>query len=103
MEVIEMWNKDEAKIAAQLFIAELFGKDYVRSHISDSCESYPSDDYDEVEYEYFLGFEGNDDTNLWTVFARVLVNRETKECIFLDYKTPDGKRMENPIKPTNFA
>ncbi len=45
----------------------------------------------------------DDDTNLWTVFARVLVNRETKKCIFLDYKTPDGVRMENLIKPTSFA
>lgn len=98
-----MWNKDEAKAAALLFIADCFGRDYVKSHISDSCESYPSDGDAEVEYEYFLGFEGNDDANLWTVFARVLVNRETKKCIFLDYKTPDGKRMENPIKPISFA
>ncbi len=98
-----MWNKDEAKIAALLFVADLFGKDYIKSHISDSCESYPSNEYDEVEYEYFIGFEGNVDTNLWTVFARVLVNRETKVCSFLDYKTPDGNRMENPIKPTSFA
>ena len=33
----------------------------------------------------------------------VLVDREKKECKFLDYKTPDGVRMENPIKPTSFA
>ena len=96
-----MWNKDEAKVAAILYITELFGKDYVKSHISDSCEAYPSDEYDDVEYDYFMGFEGND--NLWTVFARVLVNRETKKCVFLDYKTPDGKRMENPVKPISFA
>ncbi len=98
-----MWNKDEAKVAALIFIAEFFGKDYVKAHIADACEAYPADIYDDVEYEYFLGFEGAEDANLWTVFARVLVNRETKECIFLDYKTPDGKRMENPIKPTSFA
>ena len=98
-----MWNKDEAKVAALLFIADSFGKDYVKSHISDSCEAYPTEDYNDVEYEYFLGFEGDDITGLWTVFARVLVNRETKECKFLDYKTPDGIRMENPIKPTNYA
>ena len=36
-----MWNKDEAKVAALLFIADSFGKDYVKSHISDSCESFP--------------------------------------------------------------
>ena len=98
-----MLNKDEAKVAALLFVTDLFGKDYVKSHVPNSCESYPSDKYDEVQYEYFIGFEGNDDTNLWTVFARVLVNRETKECTFLDYKTPDGTRMENPVKPTSFA
>ena len=98
-----MWNKDEAKVAALLFIADSFGKDYVKAHISDSCESYPTDDYDEVEYEYFLGFESDDTTNRWRVFARVLVDREKKECKFLDYKTPDGVRMENPIKPTSFA
>ena len=98
-----MWNKDEARVALLIFIAYFCGKEYVKAHLSDSCESYPTDNYDEVEDEYFIGFEGNDETNLWTVFARVLVNRETKECTFLDYKTPDGKRMENPIKPTSFA
>ena len=98
-----MWNKDEAKVAALLFIADFFGKEYVKSHISDACESYPTDEYGEEDYEYFIGFEGNDDTNLWTVYARVLVNRKEKTCSFLDYKTPDGKRMENPIKPTSFA
>ena len=103
MEVIEMWNKDEAKIAAIVFIADHFGKDYVKSHISNACEAYPTDDSNEVEYEYFVGFEGDEGSNLWTVFARVLVNQETKECRFLDYKTPDGKRMDNPIRPTSFA
>ncbi|MCR5516970.1 MAG: hypothetical protein K6F17_00145 [Lachnospiraceae bacterium] len=98
-----MLSKFEAKIAACGAIADLFGVDYFRSHFKDACEAYPADIYDDVEYEYFLGFEGAEDANLWTVFARVLVNRETKECIFLDYKTPDGKRMENPIKPTSFA
>ncbi len=98
-----MLNKFEAKIAACGAIADLFGVDYFREHYKEACESYPSDEYDEVEYEYFLGFEGDDETNKWTVFARVLVNRESKECIFLDYKTPDGERMENPIKPTSFA
>ncbi len=98
-----MWNKDEAKVAATLFIANYFGKEYVKSHIADACEAYPSDENDEIEYEYFLGFEGDDETGLWTVFARVLVNRDTKECIFLDYRNPDGIRMENPLKPTSFT
>lgn len=98
-----MLNKTEAKIAACGAVADLFGLEYFKSHFEDACQSYPTEDYDEVEYEYFLGFESDEETNLWTVFARVMVNRETKECVFLDYKTPDGKRMENPIKPTSFA
>lgn len=96
-----MINKEEAKVDAWVAIADLFGKDYFRSHFENACHSYPDDQYDDVEYEYFIGFEGKD--NLWTVFAIVLVNRETEECKFLDYKTPDGKRMENPIKPISFA
>lgn len=44
-----MWNKDEAKVAALLFIADFFGKDYVKTHISTACEAYPSEEYDEKE------------------------------------------------------
>ena len=93
--------KEEARIIAILKIADLVGKEYFRSHWVGSCQAYTGDD--DVEYEYFLGFEGDDEKNLWTVFARVSVNRETEEAIFLDYKTPDGHRMENPIKKTSFA
>ncbi len=96
-----MLNKDEAKVDAWGAIADLFGVDYFRSHFEEACQSYPDDKYDDVEYEYFMGFEGEE--GLWTVFAKVLVNRETKEVTFLDYKTPDGKRMEKPIKPISFA
>lgn len=96
-----MLNKDEAKVDAWGAIADLFGVDYFRAHFEDACQSYPDDQYDDVEYEYFMGFESEE--GLWTVFAKVLVNRETKEVTFLDYKTPDGKRMENPIKPISFA
>ena len=96
-----MLNKDEAKVDAWGAIADLFGVDYFRAHFEDACQSYPDDQYDDVEYEYFLGFEGEE--GLWKVFAKVLVNRETKEVTFLDYKTPDGKRMENPIKPISFV
>lgn len=98
-----MLNKIEAKMLATIEIAKMLGVEYVKERLNDSCESYPTDDYDDVEWEYFLGFEGDDSTGLWTVFARVSVNRETEEVTFLDYKTPDGKRMENPIKPTSFA
>ena len=96
-----MLNKDEAKVDAWGAIANLFGVDYFRAHFEDACQSYPDDKYDDVEYEYFMGFEGEE--GLWTVFAKVLVNQKTKEVTFLDYKTPDGKRMEKPIKPISFA
>ncbi|MCR4929397.1 MAG: hypothetical protein K5988_05315 [Lachnospiraceae bacterium] len=98
-----MLNKTEAKIAACGAIAELFGISYFKAHIQDACEAYPAEEYDDIEYEYFLGFEGDSKTGLWTSFAKVLVNRETKECTFLDYRTPDGKRMDNPIKPISFT
>ena len=98
-----MLNREEANIVATIKIAEFFGVEYVKKNLAESCESYPIDDYDEVDYEYFLGVEGDDKTGLWSVFARVSVNRETREVTFLDYKTPDGVRMENPIKPISFA
>ena len=98
-----MQNKTEAKMLATIEIAKKLGVEYVKAHLNGLCESYPTDDYDDVDWEYFLGFEGDYETGLWTVFARVSVNRETEEVTFLDYKTPAGHRMENPIKPTSFA
>lgn len=98
-----MINKNEAKVEAWMLISDLFGNDYFRSHFNGSCESYPPEDEDDVIYEYFLGFEADESTHLWTVFARVSVNRETKEAVFLDYKTPNGIRMENPPKPIRLA
>ena len=94
-----MINKEEAKVDALVAIADLMGKEYFLNHYEGSCECYPTDDFDDIDYEFFLGFEGDDATNKWTVFARVSVNRETREVTFLDYKTPDGKRMQNPLKP----
>ena len=96
-----MINLYEAKIEAWLAISNLIGLEYFRNHFEDSCESYFDDAEKDIDYEYFIGFEGIG--ALWTVFARVSVNRETKEVTFLDYKTPDGKRMENPLKPIRFA
>lgn len=98
-----MINKNEARIEAWTIISELFGNEYFRSHFEESCESYPADDDDNIIFDYFMGFESDINTNLWTVFARVSVNRETKETYFLDYKTPDGKRMENPLSPIRLA
>ena len=104
-----MINKETAAAIAYLAIADLVGRDYFRSHFDDVCHGiYEYDDRtgevsDDVEYEYFMGFEGDNETGLWTVFARVSVNRETEKVTFLDYKLPNGNRMENPIKPTSFA
>ena len=94
-----MLTKYEAKIVASYAIAEKFGLDYFRSHVNESCEACT--DGDDVDMMYFLGFEN--DGELWTVFAKVSVNRETREVTFLDYKTPEGKRMENPIEPISFT
>ena len=99
----KLLNTTEAKIDALGAIANLVGIDYFRNHIEEACESYPTDDFDDEDYEYFLGFEGDEKSGLWTVFARVSVNRRTKMVTFLDYKTPDGIRMENPVKPISFA
>jgi hypothetical protein len=98
-----MINIDEAKVLAWKAISDLFGNDYFRSHFEGSCESYPSDDVDGNIFKYFLGFDGDTSTDMWTVFAWVSVNRDTMETSFLDYKTPDGKRMENPPQPIRRA
>ncbi len=94
-----MLNKEEAKINACYAIAQLFGMDYFKNHIEKSCEAYSEGD--DVDMMYFLGFENDDD--LWSVFAKVSVNRVTREVTFLDYKTPDGVRMENPISPISYT
>jgi len=94
-----MLNNEEAKICACYAIAQLFGIEYFRSHVYEACEA--RSDGDDEDMMYFLGFEG--DGELWTVFAKVNVNRETREVTFLDYKTPEGKRMENPISPISFT
>ena len=94
-----MLSKEEAKINACYAIAQLIGFDYFRNHIEHSCEAYS--DGDDVNMMYFLGFENEGE--LWSVFAKVNINRETREITFLDYKTPDGARMDNPISPISFT
>ena len=74
-----MINKEEAKVDALVAIANLVGLDYFRAHIEKACESYPTDNYDDVDWEYFLGFEGDDETGLWTVFARVSETEKPKK------------------------
>lgn len=98
-----MINKNEAKIEAWKAISDLFGNEYFRTHFEDSCESYPTDDDDDINFEYFMGFEADSSTHLWTVFARINVNRDTGVATFLDYKTPKGLRMDNPPKPVRLA
>jgi len=98
-----MINKEEAKIDAWTAIAELVGKEYFQQHFDNACHSYPDEQYDDLEYEYFIGFEGDSTTGLWKVFAKVSVNRNTENVTFLDYRTPDGNRMENPPKPISFT
>ena len=98
-----MINKDEAKVDAWVAIADLVGRDYFKRNFDNSVQAYPDDQYDDVDYELFIGFETDDISGLWTVFAKVSVNRETEEVTFLDYKTPDGNRMDNPIKPISYA
>lgn len=94
-----MLNKFEVKIVACNAIANLFGIDYFKGHISNSCEAYSDDE--EIDSMYFLGFEN--DEKYWTVFAKVSVNRETREVSFLDYKTPDGERMKDPVSPISYT
>jgi len=98
-----MISQNEAIIVATVKIAELMGIEYTKEHILNATQSYPVGEENEIYFEYFLGFDGDDEKDLWTVFAWVSVNKETQEVAFLDYKTPDGKRMENPIKPVRRA
>ena len=97
-----MLTKEQATADAWLQISELVGREYFKEHFEGSTHSYPADS-NEVEYEYFIGFEGDDESDLWTVFARVSVNRETEKVTILDYKLPNGERMKNPIKPVRWA
>ena len=96
-----MLTKEQAIADAWLAIAELVGKEYFRTHFESSCQSYPDEDSDEANFEYFLAFEGDEKMGLWTVYARVSVNRETGKITLLDYKLPNGMSMENPVKPVN--
>ena len=51
-----MINKEEARITAWNAIADLVGIEYFRNHFAGSCESYPSEEDDPVDYEYFFSF-----------------------------------------------
>lgn len=96
-----MTSKGNAMAIAILKIAELFGKEYIRSNFDKACHSYPDDDAE--QYDYFCGFKGDNSRNLWTEFAYVRVDRHTEEATFLDYRLPDGTRMKKPVKPIRLA
>lgn len=102
-EVSWLLTKDEAKVTAWRAVADLVGRDYFRNHFEGACQAFPDALSDQVDFEYFIGFEGDVQCNLWTVFARVSVNRETKRVTFLDYRLPNGERMANPISPVKMA
>lgn len=89
-----MMSRADAKAAGIIFIADLFGRDYVKRTFQKSCQAYPDDD--ETDFEYFVGFESENDR--WSVYALVSVNRVTKEVSFLNYRLPNGETMPNPIK-----
>lgn len=96
-----MLSIGDTRAKAVLEMAKLFGREYIKANFKRACTAYPESE--EVLYEYFCGFECDEDTNKWIVFARVLVNRESGEATFLDYKLPNGERMAKPIKPVRFA
>ena len=98
-----MLNEFDSKIIACGAIADVVGDDYFKLHYKDACEAYTTDSFEKNYFEYFLGFEGDSESGNWDVFVKVSVDREAKKVIYLDYKTPDGKQMENPIKPISFA
>ena len=90
-----MLKKSELIYDAGKKMIELFGKEYMREHFLDACHSQA---FVKNGFEFFCGFEGNKETNKWTVFARVLVDTETGDTTILDYRLPDGTRMKNPIQ-----
>jgi hypothetical protein len=98
-----MITKAEAQAETWIAIADIVDAEYFRIYFDGSCHSYPDESYDDIDYEYFIGLEGDKEANLLTVFARVCVNRKTEEVTLLDYRTPDGTRMKIPIKPVRLA
>ena len=98
-----MLNCEEAKVLAWKTISDIVGLEYFRANFINACESQTSNNEVDPIFDYFLGFEGDDASNKWTVFVKVVVNRETQMVEIMDYKTPDGTRMENPPHPISFA
>ena len=89
-----------AKIIGTLEMAKLFGDEYIRQNAIGAAESI-SEKID-GEIRYFLGSRG-DASGSWTEYALVGVDPANDKARFLDYKLPDGKRMEKPIVPIPYA
>lgn len=100
--VTSMLSKYAVQVKGILFIAKLFGDEYVRNHRFSGCNSL-SYDYSEDEAYYFVGFEENPDDNKWDIYAYVAVNKKTGEVRFLDFRLPSGIRMKNPSHPVIYA
>ena len=47
------------------------------------------------EWKLFIGFES--ENNFWTVFGFVSIDTESGNTKVLDYRLPNGTRMENPL------
>lgn len=83
-------------------MAELFGKPYLQKNMFNG-EGAEARSWNGDYFEYFVSFKGDRATNKWLEFAYVRVHKETGEAEFLDYRLPDGTRMENPIKRVRCA
>ena len=64
-----MITKGNAIAISILKISELFGKEYLKRNFNKACHSYP--DNDNVMFDYFCGFLGDYETNLWRELAYI--------------------------------
>lgn len=97
-----MLSEYAVQVKAILYVARLFGDDYVRQHRFSAC-SVLCYEFTDDEANVFLGFEGDNKENKWTEFASMAVNKITGDVRFLDYKLPSGRRMAKPVQPIIYA
>ena len=91
-----MISKNGAQICGFNLIGSIFPADYLKENCK-NAGCMISDVYD-GKYEYFLGFESDTKSHIWTVYASVSINADNGNAIFLDYRLPSGLRMKNPVK-----
>lgn len=53
-----MLTDEQAKITALRAVAKLLGEDYLQSRFKGSCHSYTPWNKVNVNFDYFIGFEG---------------------------------------------